>query len=134
MLERAGLIDIEKGYEGRRPRTWITLTKTGGAALRDELAALKALIRTLEGGLLAAVEPEHGDHEVDLIVTRDDGRMVALEVKLAPVAGDGDVRHLQRLREQVGDNLLEAAVITTGPAAYRRPDGIAVIPAALLGP
>ncbi len=75
-----------------------------------------------------------GDHEVDLIVTRDDGRMVALEVKLAAVASDDDVRHLHWLREQVGDDLLDAAVITTGPAAYRRPDGIAVIPAALLGP
>ena len=50
------------------------------------------------------------------------------------VAGDEDVRHLHWLREQVGDDLLDAAVITTGPAAYRRPDGIAVIPAALLGP
>jgi len=48
VLERAGLIDIEKGYEGRRPRTWISLTKAGGAALRDELAALKTLIRQLE--------------------------------------------------------------------------------------
>jgi hypothetical protein len=28
----------------------------------------------------------------------------------------------------------DAAVITTGPHAYRRPDGIAVVPAALLGP
>ena len=75
-----------------------------------------------------------GDHEVDLIVTRDDGRMVALEVKLAPIADDEDVRHLHWLREQLGNDLLDAAVITTGPAAYRRPDGIAVIPAALLGP
>jgi len=48
VLERAGLIDIEKGYQGRRPRTWISLTKAGGAALRDEMAALKALIRQLE--------------------------------------------------------------------------------------
>ena len=43
-----GLIELEKGYDGRRPRTWVTLTKTGGTALRDELAALKALIRQLE--------------------------------------------------------------------------------------
>jgi DNA-binding MarR family transcriptional regulator len=48
VLERAGLVDIEKGYEGRRPRTWVSLTKEGSAALRDELAALKALIRQLE--------------------------------------------------------------------------------------
>jgi predicted AAA+ superfamily ATPase len=75
-----------------------------------------------------------GDHEVDLIVTREDGRMLALEVKLAPVASDEDVTHLRWLRRHVGPDLLDAAVITTGPVAYRRPDGIAVIPAALLGP
>jgi predicted AAA+ superfamily ATPase len=75
-----------------------------------------------------------GDHEVDLIVTREDGRMLALEVKLAPVASDEDVTHLRWLRRHVGPDLLDAAVITTGPVAYRRPDGLAVFPAALLGP
>jgi DNA-binding MarR family transcriptional regulator len=48
VLEKAGLIDIEKGYEGRRPRTWICLTKAGSAALRAELATLRALIRQIE--------------------------------------------------------------------------------------
>ncbi|SEF08760.1 ATP-binding protein [Jiangella alba] len=75
-----------------------------------------------------------GDHEVDLIVARDDGRVAALEVKLSPSVDDKDVKHLLWLRERLGDDLLDAAVITTGRAAYRRPDGIAVVPAALLGP
>lgn len=75
-----------------------------------------------------------GEHEVDLIVERPDGRIVALEVKLNPAVGDDDVRHLKWLRERFGDDLLDAAVITTGPEAYRRADGIAVVPAALLGP
>jgi hypothetical protein len=48
--------------------------------------------------------------------------------------GDQDVRHLLWLREALGENLTDAMIITTGPAAYRRPDGIAVVPAALLGP
>lgn len=86
------------------------------------------------GAHVSHLRTHRGEHEVDLVVTREDGRMVALEVKLAPVADDQDVRHLHWLREHVGDDLLDAAVITTGPAAYRRPDGIAVIPAALLGP
>jgi DNA-binding MarR family transcriptional regulator len=47
-LERAGLVDIEKGYEGKRPRTWITLTAAGQAALRDEIARLKQLIQQVE--------------------------------------------------------------------------------------
>jgi uncharacterized protein len=75
-----------------------------------------------------------GEHEVDLIVERADGRVVAMEVKLRPVAADKDVAHLGWLRERIGADLLDAVVITTGSEAYRRPDGIAVVPAALLGP
>lgn len=74
-----------------------------------------------------------GDHEVDLIVERADGRVLAIEVKLARNVSDDDLRHLRWLAERLGDELLDAVVITTGPQAYRRPDGIAVVPAALLG-
>ena len=52
-------------------------------------------------------------------------------MKLAPTVGEKDVRHLHRLRERIGGDLLDAAVITTSPYAYRRSDGIAVIPALL---
>jgi predicted AAA+ superfamily ATPase len=75
-----------------------------------------------------------GDHEVDLIVERDDGRVVAIEVKLTTAPGADATRHLRWLSEQIGEELLDAIIITTGPEAYRRPDGIAVVPAALLGP
>jgi DNA-binding MarR family transcriptional regulator len=44
VLEKAGLIEIEKGYEGRRGRTWIHLTPLGTRALRAEVAQLKRLI------------------------------------------------------------------------------------------
>jgi len=75
-----------------------------------------------------------GQQEVDLIVEREDQRVVAVEVKLSRAVRDQDVRHLQWLRERLGDDLLDAVVVTTGPEAYRRSDGIAVVPAALLGP
>ena len=75
-----------------------------------------------------------GDREIDLIVSRDDQRVLALEVKLSTSVTDADVRHLRWLQEQLGPDLLDAAVITTGTDAYRRRDGIAVIPASLLGP
>lgn len=74
-----------------------------------------------------------GEHEVDLIVERGQA-IVAIEVKLGQVAQDHDVRHLRWLQDQLGDDLTDAVVITTGEQAYRRPDGIAVVPAALLGP
>jgi predicted AAA+ superfamily ATPase len=76
-----------------------------------------------------------GEREIDLIAERGDGRVVAMEVKLRPVPSDKDLVHLKWLREQIGDDLLDAVVITTGREAYRRAeDGIAVVPAALLGP
>lgn len=75
-----------------------------------------------------------GEHEVDLIVERDDGRCVAIEVKLSATVRDADVRHLRWLGERLGEDLLDAVVISTGSTAYRRPDGIGVVPAALLGP
>lgn len=75
-----------------------------------------------------------GDHEIDLIVERDDGRVIAIEVKLGAEVGAPDVRHLDWLQRTIGDELLDAIVVTTGREAYRRADGIAVVPAALLGP
>ncbi len=76
----------------------------------------------------------NGDHEVDLIVERRDGRVLAIETKLAATPNDRDVGHLHWLAQRIGDDLLDSVVVTTGPYAYRRPDGIAVVPAALLGP
>jgi len=75
-----------------------------------------------------------GRHEVDLVVERADGRILALEVKLGAAVDDGDVRHLLWLKDKLGTEMLDAVVIHTGPRAFRRPDGVAVVPAALLGP
>jgi DNA-binding MarR family transcriptional regulator len=48
VLETAGLITLEKGYAGKRARTWITITKAGQAALADEIAQLKLLISRID--------------------------------------------------------------------------------------
>lgn len=73
-----------------------------------------------------------GEHEIDLIVERADGRVGALEVKLTRVVSTQDVRHLTWLRDRIDPELLDSAVTTTGTDAYRRTDGIAVIPALLI--
>ena len=75
-----------------------------------------------------------GELEVDLVVVRGDQRVVAVEVKLKAVVDDRDVRQLRRLADRIGPQLLDAAIVTTGADAYRRRDGVAVIPASLLGP
>lgn len=48
VLETAGLVEVEKGYAGRRGRTWISLTAAGDAALAEEIARLKQLIARVE--------------------------------------------------------------------------------------
>jgi DNA-binding MarR family transcriptional regulator len=49
ILEEAGYAEIDKGYEGRRPRTWVRITKAGRRALGDEIALLKTLVRQFDG-------------------------------------------------------------------------------------
>ena len=44
-LEEAGYLEIAKGYEKRRPRTWIKITGTGRDALTGHLAALEEIAR-----------------------------------------------------------------------------------------
>ena len=75
-----------------------------------------------------------GRREIDLIVETSDQRVVALEVKTSAEVTDADVHHLLWLREQLGSVLTNMVVVTTGKRAYRRQDGVAVVPAALLGP
>ncbi len=40
-LESAGYVKVKKGYVGKRPRTWLSLTATGRAAFERHLAALR---------------------------------------------------------------------------------------------
>lgn len=74
-----------------------------------------------------------GGREVDLILERYDGKVIAFEAKLKPTPTDNDVRHLHWLGDQLGPRLVNKVVVTTGTDAYRRSDGVAVVPLALLG-
>ncbi len=44
VLVDAGMLAMEKGYDGRRPKTWVSITRAGRQALADEIAALRALV------------------------------------------------------------------------------------------
>jgi predicted AAA+ superfamily ATPase len=73
------------------------------------------------------------EHEIDLIIERSDRSIVAIEIKLGASVDDRDVRHLRWLRAQLPDRVIDTVVINTGGHAYRRTDGVAVLPLALLG-
>jgi DNA-binding MarR family transcriptional regulator len=51
VLEEAGFVRIDKGTEGRRPRTWVSITAPGRRALLAEIAALKAIVGRVENSL-----------------------------------------------------------------------------------
>ncbi|GAB3880400.1 winged helix-turn-helix domain-containing protein [Terrabacter terrigena] len=49
VLAGSGLVHVEKGYAGKRPRTWVTITRAGRHALAEEMAAIRELLRRFEG-------------------------------------------------------------------------------------
>lgn len=42
-LEKAGLINVSKGYVGKRPRTWVSITSGGSKRLDAHLKALREI-------------------------------------------------------------------------------------------
>ncbi|WP_231445699.1 winged helix-turn-helix domain-containing protein [Brevibacterium zhoupengii] len=42
-LEKAGLVEVRKGYVGKRPRTWVAITTDGSARLDAHVQALREL-------------------------------------------------------------------------------------------
>jgi predicted AAA+ superfamily ATPase len=78
------------------------------------------------------------DLEVDAIVERRDATWAAFEVKLGPGQVDDAARTLLRLAERVDverhGRPATLGVITGWGYAYRRPDGVAVVPIGTLGP
>ncbi|CAN5636062.1 DUF4143 domain-containing protein [soil metagenome] len=128
-------VDADALLEGRPARPPSPTDRTLFGNLFESLVTQSVRVYAQAAGArVLHLRTRNGDHEVDLIVQRDDGRIVALEVKLGRTVDREDTKHLRWLHDRIGESLLDAAIVTTGPAAYRQPDGIAVIPAALLGP
>ncbi|MGW2340411.1 winged helix-turn-helix domain-containing protein [Streptomyces sp. NPDC001661] len=45
-LETKGYVEVKKGYVGKRPRTWVSLSETGRGALENHVAALQQVVET----------------------------------------------------------------------------------------
>jgi predicted AAA+ superfamily ATPase len=120
---------------GDEPNVPLPRDGTYLGALFESLATLSLHVYAQAAeAKLGHLRTHRGEHEIDLIVERGDQRVVAVEVKLARSATSDDVTHLHWLANKIGDDLLDMVLITTGQDAYRRADGVAVVPAALLGP
>jgi hypothetical protein len=89
------------------------------------------------GGVLHHWRDNNG-HEVDIIITLDDGRWGAFEVKMNPDDVDPAAASLLRFADKVDASRTGPpsflGVLTTRALAHRRSDGIVVAPIATLGP
>ncbi|MDR1853221.1 MAG: DUF4143 domain-containing protein [Propionibacteriaceae bacterium] len=122
-----GLIHGEGGGGFRRDETFL------GALFESLVAQTVRVLISLGEGAVFHMRDLDGEHEVDLIVQRPDLRFLAIEVKLSTSVRPKDVKSLNWLEEQMGDRMLDKVIVNTGSMAYRRPDGVAVVPLALLG-
>jgi predicted AAA+ superfamily ATPase len=96
----------------------VTAGARDGGALFESLVTLS--VRTYAQTAEASVKhlrTAGGRHEVDLIVERADGRVVAIEVKLARDVKDRDMSHLRWLAERIGEQLLDALLTRAQPKA-----------------
>lgn len=115
-----------------------TLLSPRGAAMTgplfEALATLTVRVAAqASGAIIGHLRTARGDREIDLIVEGNQGQVIGIEVKLASTVNDDDVKHLIWLREQLPDDVIDVVVLSTGNHAYRRPDGVAVVPLGLLG-
>jgi uncharacterized protein len=66
--------------------------------------------------------------EIDLVLERDDGGILAFEVKAAGQVSGRDVRHLRKLRNALGERFLAGVALYTGTRAYNFEDRLHVMP------
>jgi uncharacterized protein len=70
---------------------------------------------------------ESGD-EVDLVLERDDGQVIAFEIKAGTRVSGEDLRGLRLLKDRLGPRLQEAVILYSGQYAYRHEDWAWILP------
>jgi predicted AAA+ superfamily ATPase len=71
---------------------------------------------------------EQGRHEVDIVVEYGDGRVFGLEIKATSGPSLNDAKHLQWLRNELGDRFIGGAVLHSGPRKYPLTERIVAAP------
>jgi hypothetical protein len=103
-----------------------------GLVVRD----LRVYAQPIEGRL--SHWRDNNQHEVDIVITLDDGRWGAIEVKMNPELVEAAARSLLRFKDKIDTAKAGEpsflGVVTTRAAALRRADGVYVLPFAAMGP
>jgi predicted AAA+ superfamily ATPase len=136
----------------RTGKRYLVDTSLVAAALElNERAVLRdgnLLGRMIDTFVLAQIRPEvalssfrprlyhlrsrDGGHEIDLVAELSGGDVVAVEIKSSAAPTRGDARHLEWLRERLGERFLAGAVLHTGPRPFRLSERIFALPICVL--
>jgi uncharacterized protein len=92
------------------------------AQLRAELEVC------LPGITVCHLRQEGGEHEIDVILEAPDGRVVAIEVKAGSTPDRSDSKHLEWLRDKLGEQFVCGVVFHTGRRCFRLDDRVHALP------
>jgi uncharacterized protein len=97
----------------------------GGALIESfVLSELRKQAAIIDEPLVFAHFRDHSGVEVDLIIERSDGTVIAIEVKSAAAIETADSNGLRFLREALGDRFLCGVILHTGPLTAQLSDRI----------
>ena len=96
------------------------------AQLRAEAAVARTRYR------LSHLREQDGRREVDVIAELGGGRIAGIEIKAAASVSRSDARHLEWLRDAMGDRFTGGAVLHTGRDTFDLADRVAAAPISTL--
>ncbi|MDQ6850299.1 MAG: DUF4143 domain-containing protein [Actinomycetota bacterium] len=96
------------------------------AQIRPELAVAESRPRWYH------LRDKGGRHEVDLVIEFGGRRVAGIEIKANAAPKRNDVRHLEWLRDELGDRFVSGVVLHTGPRAYELADRVFAAPISTL--
>jgi predicted AAA+ superfamily ATPase len=92
-------------------------------------AQLRAELSLTDGfGTLYHLREHDGRREIDLLVERPDGRVIAIEVKATSAPTPAAAKHLRWLRDELGDRFVAGIVLHSGPEMFPIDHDIAAVP------
>jgi predicted AAA+ superfamily ATPase len=92
------------------------------AQIRPELAIATSRPRWYH------LRDKNGRHEIDLVMEFGGGRVAGIEIKAAAAPSRSDAKHLEWLRDELGERFIAGVVLHTGPRAFDLADRIIAAP------
>jgi hypothetical protein len=75
---------------------------------------------------------KNGRHEIDIVIEFGGGQVAGIEIKATAAPARNDARHLEWLRDELGDRFVSGVVLHTGPRAFELANRIIAAPISTL--